>query len=435
MTEAIHQRNVAYLVKAWPRLSETFVLNEIISLEQRGLRVRIFSVREPDAGPSNSKVSQVRAKVTYLAFGTHWKQVVPANLRLFCRRPGRYLRVLLQAITMMVIRRHRFAPPWHFFEAAYLVEMLSRSPADHLHAHFASTPALIALYAHRLCGIPYTFTAHAKDIYVSDPYTFRVKLEEARAVVTCTQYNHRFLSKQYGLLCDAKVRSIYHGLDVSQFNFRAPTKVESGSPVILSVARLMEKKGLGDLIAAADILRRRGRVFHLEIIGSGPQREALQGQANRLGLADRVRLRGSQAHDVVCLAYQRASVFVLPSVVASNGDRDGIPNVLLEAMASGVPVVSTSVSGIPELIESGLDGLLVPPNDPAALAGAIDKLLASQELRESLARAARAKIESSFSLDASAERLLALFGEPKHPSLDLNTAVAAGRSVPFAEGK
>ncbi len=435
MTEETHQRNVAYIVKSWPRLSETFVLNEIISLEQRGLRIRVFSVREPDAGPSNSKVSQVRAEVTYLAFGTHWKQVVPANLHLFFCHPGRYFRVLLQAIISTVIRRHRLAPPWHFFEAGYLTDILSRSPADHLHAHFASTPALIALYTHRLCGIPYTFTAHAKDIYVSDPYTFRVKLEEARAVVTCTQYNHRFLSKQYGLLCDGKVRSIYHGLDVSQFNFRPPTKVESGAPVILSVARLMEKKGLGDLIAAADILRRRGRVFQLEIIGSGPQREALQAQTNRLGLADRVRLRGSQAHDVVCLAYQRASVFVLPSVVASNGDRDGIPNVLLEAMASGVPVVSTSVSGIPELIESGLDGLLVPPNDPAALAAAIDKLLASQELRESLARAARAKIESSFSLDASAERLLALFGEPRHPSLDLNAAVAAGRSVPFAEGK
>ena len=435
MTEANHPRNVTYIVKAWPRLSETFVLNEIISLEQRGLRVRIFSVREPDAGPSHSKVSQVRAEVTCLAFGPHWKQAVRANLRTLCRRPGRYLRVLLQAITMMVIRHHRFAPPWHFFEAGYLADILSRSPTDHLHAHFASTPTLVALYVHRLCGIPYTFTAHAKDIYVSDPDTFRVKLEEAQAVVTCTQYNRGFLSKRYGPSCDGKVHAIYHGLDVSQFNFQLSRKVDSGEPMILSVARLVEKKGLGDLIAVADILRRRGRVFHVEIIGSGPQREALKAQAKRLRLTDRVRLPGAQAHDVVCLAYQQASVFVLPSVIASDGDRDGIPNVLLEAMASGVPVVSTTVSGIPELIESGHDGLLVPPNDPAALAEAIDKLLASQELCESLARAARAKIESSFSLDASAERLLAIFGEPEHSFLDLNAAVVPGRPVPFAEGK
>jgi len=201
------------------------------------------------------------------------------------------------------------------------------------------------------------------------------------------------------------------------------------------VARLVEKKGLDDLIAAADILRRRGRAFQLEIIGTGPQRDALQAQAERLGLADCVRLPGDQAHEKVCLAYQRASVFALPCVIASNGDRDGIPNVLLEAMASGVPVVSTPVSGIPELIEPGVNGLLVSPNDPAALAEAIDKLLASQELRERLARAARAKIESSFSLHASADSLLALFGEPEHPYLARNAAVAAERCMPIAEGK
>jgi glycosyltransferase involved in cell wall biosynthesis len=436
MTQADHQRNIAYIVKAWPRLSETFILNEIISLEGRGVPIRIFSVKERDSGPAHPKIAEVRAKVTYLAFWPNWKRTVPANLRALRRQPGRYLRVLFEAIKVNVIRHRRFAPPWHFFEAAYLVDILSREPVGHLHAHFASTPTLVALYAHRLSGIPYTFTAHAKDIYVSDPYTFRIKLEEARAVVTCTQYNREFLSTQFGPLCDGKLHSIYHGLDVSQFNFQLSTKVNSGGPTILSVARLVEKKGMGDLIAAADILRRRGRFFHVEIIGSGPQREVLRAQAKRLGLADRVRLRGAQAHDVVCLAYQRASVFVLPSVIASNGDRDGIPNVLLEAMASGVPVVSTPVSGIPELIESGLDGLLVPPNNPAALAEAIDKLLASQEMRESLARAARAKIESSFSLDASAERLLGLFSEPESPSsLDLNAAVAAGRSVPFAEGK
>jgi len=436
MTQANHLRNVAYIVKAWPRLSETFVLNEIISLEQRGVHIRIFSVKEPDPGPSHSKISQVRAKVTCLAFATHWKQVVPANLRLFWRRPGRYLRVLLQALTSMVIRRHRLALPRHFFEAGYLVDILSRSPAGHLHAHFASTPTLIALYTHRLSGIPYTFTAHAKDIYLSDPHVFSVKLQEAQAVVTCTQYNHSYLSKQYGMLCDGKVRSIYHGLDVLQFNFREPAKVGSGTPVILSVARLVEKKGLSNLIAAADILRRHGCLFHLEIIGSGPQREALKAQAKRLGLAERVKLSGAQPHDAVCFAYQRASVFVLPCVVASDGDRDGIPNVLLEAMASGVPVISTPISGIPELIESGRDGLLVPSNDPAALAAAIEALLASQELRERLASAARAKIETSFSLDASAERLLALFAAPEHHlSRELNAEVPARRYAPFAEGQ
>jgi glycosyltransferase involved in cell wall biosynthesis len=289
------------------------------------------------------------------------------------------------------------------------------------------------MLAHRLSGIPYAFTAHAKDIYLSDPETFRAKLEGARAVVTCTQYNRDFLSKQYGRLGDGKILCVYHGIDVSQFNFSLSVKAEFGEPVILSVARLVEKKGLGDLITATHLLRNRGRAFQVEIIGSGPQRETLKAQAKRLELADRVKLSGAQAHDIVCAAYQRASVFVLPCVIAANGERDGIPNVLLEAMASGVPVVSTPVSGIPELIESGVDGLLVPPNDPAAVAEAIEKLLTSSQLRESLACAARAKIESLFSLDTSAERLLALFGEPEHACLDRSAAVAAEHPLPFAE--
>jgi glycosyltransferase involved in cell wall biosynthesis len=434
MSELSNQGTIAYIVKAWPRLSETFILNEIISLEQRGVPIHIFSVREPDNGPSHKKVTQVRAKVTYLTLRPHWKQAVAANLRLLWRQPGRYLRVLFQAITGRVSRFQRFGPPWHFFEAAYLVNILSRSPADHLHAHFASTPTRVALFAHKLSGIPYTFTAHAKDIFAGDLEAFRVKLEGARAVVTCTQYNRDFLSKQYGPLCDGKLHCIYHGLDISQFKFSLSRRDEAGDPVILSVARLVEKKGLEDLIIAADILRRRGRTFKVEIIGSGPLRDPLKAHAQRLGLADRVSLVGAQAHDAVCLAYQRASVFVLPCVVASNGDRDGIPNVLLEAMASGVPVVSTPVSGIPELIESGVNGILVPQHDARSLADAIEGLLASRELSERLVRAARTKLESSFSLEASAEQLLAIFGraEPGEQSqIDFHTSVAAGRAAPF----
>ncbi|HEV2496026.1 MAG TPA: glycosyltransferase family 4 protein [Terriglobia bacterium] len=419
MTETNHQPMIAYIVKVWPRLSETFILNEIISLEQRGVTIRIFSVKEPDSGPSHNKVAQVRAKVTYIALRPRWKQAMAANLRFFSRRPGPYLRVLLQVLTGKLLMRH-FNPPRLFFQAGYLADILSRVPIDHLHAHFASTPARVTNLASRLTGIPYTFTAHAKDLYLSDPQAFRVKLEAARAVVTCTQYNRDFLSERYGPLCDGKVQCIYHGIDTSQFKFTSPRSTERAEPmIILSVARLVEKKGLGDLIAAAEILRRRGRVFQMEIVGSGPLRETLKAQVKRLELADRVRLLGAQAHEAVCLAYQRASVFALPCVIASNGDRDGIPNVLLEAMASGVPVVSTPVSGIPELIESGVNGLLVAPNDPAALADAIDSLLASRELREQLARVARAKVESSFSLDASAERLVALFrgGEQERPSV------------------
>ncbi len=244
MPEPACQRTIAYIVKTWPRLSETFILNEVISLEQRGVQIRIFSVKEPDAGPSHSKVAQVRAKVTYLALRPHWKQAAAANLRFLSRRPGRYLRVLFQVITAKVMMRH-FNLPRLFFQAGYLADVLSREPADHLHAHFASTPARVTNLAHRLTGIPYTFTAHAKDIYLTDLQAFRVKLEGARAVVTCTQYNRDFLSKQYGPLCNGKVHCIYHGLDISQFKFTLPQNVETGEPLVLSVARLVEKKRAG----------------------------------------------------------------------------------------------------------------------------------------------------------------------------------------------
>lgn len=411
MSESDQPRTIVYIVKMWPRLSETFVLNEVISLERRGVPIRIFSAKEPNAGPSHSKLAQVRSEVTYLALWPHWKEALAGNLRVFGRQPGRYLRVLLEA-TAKVIHKRRFAALRHFVRAGHLVDILRRKPADHLHAHFASTPALVAMFAHQLSGLPYTFTAHAKDVYLNDPRTFRVKLERARAVVTCTEYNRGFLLERFGSQYDGKVHCIRHGLDISQFEFTPSRKANPGEPVILSVARLVEKKGLGDLIAAADILRHQGRSFRVEILGDGPLRQTLEAQVARLRLGDRVTLLGAQAHDMVCLAYQGASVFVLPCIIAPDGDRDGIPNVLLEAMASGVPVVSTSVSGIPELVESGVDGLLVPPSNPTSLAEAIDRLLVSQELRERLARAARTKIESSFSLDASAERLLAVFGEP-----------------------
>lgn len=400
------ERTIAYLVKAWPRLSETFILNEIVSLERRGVPIRIFSTKVADTGPAHAEIAQVRAEVTYLALRQHWKQAALANLRGLGREPRRYLQVLFE-VTERAIRQRRFAPLKHFFKAAYLADILRYKPADHLHAHFASAPTMVAMFTHQLCGIPYSFTAHAKDIYVAPPAVS--KLERARAVVTCTLYNRRFLMDQFGTLCDGKVHCIYHGLDTSRFRFSLSGRADSGEPLILSVARLVEKKGLADLITAAAMLRDRGRSFRLQIVGDGPLRHALEAQVKRLGLGGRVALPGAQSHDLVRRAYQRAAVFALPCVIASNGDRDGIPNVLLEAMASGVPVISTPVSGIPELIESGVDGLLVPPNSPPRLAETLDLLLASQGLRERLACAARAKIESSFSLETSAERLLAVF--------------------------
>ena len=396
---------VGYVVSTWPRLSQTFVLTEIIALERLGLPLRIFSIKDPAEEPIHASVAQVRAKVTYLSLPRRWKPIVRANLSLACFLPGLYFKNLLQAL-----RYRRPAVVRGFFQAAYLADLLRREPVAHLHAHFSTAPTLVAMFASELTGIPYSFTAHARDIYVdTQPELLRVEMQCAKTVITVSQYNQRHLSNQVSPPTNGKVQCIYNGLDLGQFRLRRPARFDSSVPVILSVARLVDKKGLGDLIAAARILRERGCSFHLEIIGSGPLEQVLRAQIEQLGLRNRVTLLGAQPQKMVRLAYQRADIFVLPCVVTAEGDRDGIPTVLVEAMASGVPVVSTPVSGIPELIDPERDGLLVEPNSPNLLADALERLLGDPGLQNRLARAARVKVEERFSISHSASQLLSVF--------------------------
>jgi glycosyltransferase involved in cell wall biosynthesis len=397
--------DIGYVVSTWPRLSQTFVLNEILALEQRGLSVRIFSTKDhPDGEPVHAKLARVRAPVAYLSFRGRRRAILRAHVMLAARRPGAYARTLLRALRYGrsdVVRR--------FWQAGYLADLLRRDPVRHLHAHFATGPALVAMLAHELSGIPYSFTAHARDIFVdTPPELLRAEMEGAQAVVTVSEYNRRYLLSRSPHL-NGKVRCVECGLDLSEFPFRWPRASDAGPPIILAVARLVEKKGLGDLIQAAEILRRQGHAFRVEIIGDGALRPTLDRRVAECGLGDTVALRGAQPHEVVRAAYDRAAVFVLPCVVAEDGDRDGLPNVLLEAMASGLPVVSTSVVGIPDVIEGERDGLIIPPSDPPALARALERLLIDPDLRDRLARAARGKIEERFSIDRSAERLLGLF--------------------------
>lgn len=400
---------VGYVVSAWPRLSETFILNEVVGVERLGVRLQIFAVKDTNDKSAHPKVAEVRAPVTYLSMRRNPKAIGLASVRFFLRQPVRFCQTGLRALRYRRLRALRC-----FFQATYLAEILFRESLAHLHAHFAHDPTLVTMFVHHLTGIPYSFTAHAKDIYVkTSPALLRDEAQAAQAVVTCTEYNRRYMSAQIGAAGVEKLHCIYHGLDPSRFRFSRPRALDREPALILSVARLVEKKGLSDLIAAADILRRRDRRFQVEIVGDGPLRTRLAAQVRRLGLADRVKFAGPLPHDELCRIYQRASLFALPCVVAADGDRDGIPNVLLEAMASGIPVVSTAVSGIPEVINSESEGLLVPPNNPARLADALDRLLHSAELRERLALAARAKIEASFSIEKNSAQLVSLFRQER----------------------
>ncbi len=294
----------------------------------------------------------------------------------------------------------------HFVEGVYAAYMLRHTPGQHLHAHFIDRAATVALVASRLLGIPYSVTAHASDIYVS-PVLLKEKLANAKFASTCTAYNRSYLSQFGKDLFNHKLLCIYHGLELERYVNEQRTR--RGRSVILSVGQLQERKGLGYLVEACGILRDRGIQFECRIIGEGPLRPILQEQIHQLGLEDSVLLVGALPHEEVIAQYQEATVFALPAILGKDGDRDGIPNVILEALSMGLPVVSTAHSGIPEVIEEGVDGLLVPPEDAQALSSALERLISDPEMRNAFGKAGRQIVADRFNPEKNARRLLEAF--------------------------
>jgi glycosyltransferase involved in cell wall biosynthesis len=294
----------------------------------------------------------------------------------------------------------------HFFEGVYAAHHLRGGDWDHLHAHFIERAAVVALVASRLLDIPYSLTAHASDIYVN-PVLLKEKLAGAKFVATCTGYNREYLSQFGEGLFNHKLNCIYHGLELSRYHRLASPPPEK--PVVLAVGQLKERKGFRYLIQACRLLADRGCLLECHIVGEGPLREELEEQIRQLSLQGIVILYGSLPHQEVIEQYQQAAAFVLPAVIGGDGDRDGIPNVILEAMAMELPVVSTLHSGIPEVVQDGVNGLLVPPADEAALADAIAKLLDSPELRFRLGRSGRQMVTEKFDVERNVMRLLGEF--------------------------
>ncbi len=402
----VPKRRIAYLVKTFPRLSETFILNEILGLERLGVDLHIFSLKRPEEPAVQPAVAHVQAKVTY----------VPSLAPQF--RPDDIARLLFchTVLACAGLRRYALAAKFHFFkrgrsrlkdflQAGYLAWALRKEGFEHLHVHFANVPATVAELVQRFIGTPYSLTAHAKDIYLTPADELARKIRSAECVLTCTAYNQRYLAG----LADGQtpVRLAYHGIDLTRFSAssRAGSAAESEPPLILSVGRLCEKKGFQYLIRACRLLKDHGHSFRCQIVGYGELREQLQRLIAAHGLEEEVFLSGSMTQDQLAALYLRARMFVLPCVVTDNGDRDGIPNVLLEAMASGVPVISTDVSGISELVRNEENGLLVEQQNVLALAEAMEILLLRRDACCRLAKNGRKTVLHSFSLEASAQRV------------------------------
>ena len=371
------------ILKGYPRISETFISNEIRLLENLGFAIHIFSMRQPRENFSHDSVKKIQAAVDYLpeTLIKPLPRLLYHNIRLAAKDPGAYGAALKVAYRRF-LRTRKSATLKHLLQAGYLVHrLLPASRVTHLHAHFAHSPTSVAMFTSRLAGIPFSFTAHAKDIYTSDPRQIREKIGLARFVVTCTEYNRKYLrelSNGYA----TPIHRNYHGIDVRLFcddNDRLKLPVQPYQ--ILTVARLTAKKGLPTIYKALRILRDQGISLHHTHIGGGEDREKIVSLINELNLESVTQLLGTRPHEVVSEHYKNADLFVLGCEVAPDGDRDGIPNVLVESMAMGLPVVATNISGIPELVQNERTGLLVSPAQPDKLAQAIMRMLTDKELR------------------------------------------------------
>lgn len=394
---------IAYILKMFPRFSETFILSEILELERGGMDVRIFSLKHPNDGQTHADVLKVKGRVTYIPIAklSDARALLRPHWEVFRWNPKQYLQIAAR-----VVKRRRRGAVKRFLQAGYIAPQLKREGITHVHAHFASSATSVSHYIHHLCGISYSFTAHAKDIYiesVSDDVLIR-KMDLARFVVTVSDYNKTHLAT---LAPDAQIERIYNGLDLTQFSPNGTQPDET--PLILAVGRLIEKKGFDDLIRACALLRDRDVAFRCDIVGSGSDEAALRALIDELGLQDVVHLTGPMPREELIGRYPRASVFVAPCVIGTDGNRDGLPTVLIEAMALGVPVISTPVTGIPELVRDGETGRLVEPNDPVELSQAIASVLADPARARQMAAAGRALVEERFDLRRNVAQLRAQF--------------------------
>jgi glycosyltransferase involved in cell wall biosynthesis len=402
---------VAFVLKGYPRLSETFIAQEILALERRGLEILIVSLRHPTDRTRHPIHNLIRAGLLYLPEYLYQEPARVWRSWLRSRRRAGYSRA--RAAWLADLRRD--PTPNRIRRFGQALVLAAELPADisHLHAHFLHTPASVARYAALVIGGDWTASAHAKDIWTLPEWDKRAKVAEAGWVVTCTETACRHLASL--ATRPGSVWLCYHGLDLERFQAAPlrPSRSNGGNPqhpvLLLSVGRAVAKKGYDDLIEALALLPGdlEWRFVH---IGGGALGPTLRSHATRLGLSDRIEWRGALAQPEVLAAYREADLFVLASKVAKDGDRDGLPNVLIEAQSQGLACVSTDLSGIAELIQPGVTGLLTPAGDPIALAQALASLIRDPARRTRFGAAGERRVRGLFSMGPGIEVLAMRFG-------------------------
>lgn len=399
-------RTVAYTMSRFPKLTETFILIEMLELERQGVRIEVFPLIRERAPVQHAEAQAMVERAHYAALLS--RPTLEAQIYWLLRRPAAYLRAWWRAVrgnlsSPKFLSRALIVVP----KAAYAARRMVELEVDHVHAHYATHPALFAYVVNLLTGIPYSFTVHAHDLYVERPMLGE-KVANASFVVAISEFNRRMLIDLYGSTAAERVIVVRCGIDPTLFRPR-----ERRNPnelfTIACVGSLAGYKGQRYLIDACARLRDRRIPFRCLLVGEGEDRPHLEAQIRDLGLDQQVILMGALPRHRVSEVVREADVMALPSVVMPNGKMEGIPVALMEAMASEVPVVATSISGIPELVRDGETGLLAPQRDAAALADALERLYADRELGRRLATAGRQLVLQEFNLERSVSQLRVLF--------------------------
>ncbi|TAE59405.1 MAG: colanic acid biosynthesis glycosyltransferase WcaL [Nostocales cyanobacterium] len=402
---------IGYILKRYPRYSETFVVNEILAHETAGLKIEIFALRPPSDSHFQNIISQVRAPVNYIKkpiqgrVSPSLNSLAPTAASYFWAELQEAAKIIPDFWLKLAIAEGEQAST--VYQAAWLAREAKLKGITHLHAHFGTVATSVARLASHFTGIPYTFTAHAKDIFHEsvDFADMERKLQDAATVVTVSDYNLNYLQTKYPQ-AKQKIQRIYNGLNLGRLQYSAPAQ---RLPVIISVGRLVEKKGMSILINACAILKQKNCEFQCQIVGTGSLETALKKQIQDLELSSLVEIIGPRPQNEVFQLVQQAAVFAAPYIIGKDGNRDGLPTVLLEAMALGTPCVSTDVTGIPEVVKHGETGLIVPQNNAEKLAISLQELLTNSALRVRLSTQARNLIVSEFDIAHNTQILRKLF--------------------------
>jgi glycosyltransferase involved in cell wall biosynthesis len=412
----------------YPRFSQTFIVNEILELERQGLDTRIASLRKPTEGRFHGLLSRVRAEAYYLPETVcgHVRKTCGTHGALMWESPRRYWAAVATAL------RYTGATMLDLVQAGYMLHWTRKKRVDLVHAHFGTSEATIALLAKILGGPPYSLALHAVDIFRDDVDRTLLarKINASCFTVVNTEFNRRLVTEELPGVDAAKVRLSYNGTDLKQFRPRERSRKDR---TILAVGRLVEKKGFTHLVRAVGRLRDEGMSLKCKIVGEGPEKKRLKHEIERCGLESEVVLVSPLQHDQVRKLMQRYSCFVLPCIRAKDGNMDGVPNVLIEALACGCPAISTRLSAVPEIIHDRVTGLLVEPGDEAALAEVIRAVLTDRGLAAELASAGRRRVEERFDI----HRNVAILHEwLRGAAEEARAAGQAGarRTVPSATG-